>query len=303
MDKVTILLSTYNGERYIREQIDSLLKQSGVEISIIVRDDRSNDLTQSILDEYQAKGLIRWYTGDNLGPAHSFFDLMRSAPLTDYYALCDQDDVWDNDKLIIAVNALKTKESIPALYCSNTRLVNSELHELNVSRKWCTGKFPESLFHTPVTGCTCVFNKQLMHLFRCASPNYVHMHDWWLYVVCTAFNGFVCFDEIPHMSYRQHSNNVIGAHDSRKDYLSHRFSLLFNPSEGTRYKQAKSLLECYEQQLPEDNLNFLNKCIKSRMGIINTLKFAFSNELAGLKPYSSSMYVWKMRILVILRRF
>lgn len=303
MDKVTILLSTYNGERYLREQIDSLLKQSGVDISILVRDDGSNDATQSILNEYQTKGLIHWYTGDNLRPAHSFFDLMKSAPLSEYYALCDQDDVWDSDKLIIAVNALKMKGFTPALYCSNTRLVNSDLQELNVSRKWCTGKFTESLFHTPVTGCTCVFNKQLMLKFRCASPNYVHMHDWWLYVVCTAFNGFVCFDETPHMSYRQHSNNVIGAHDSFKDYLISRCNLLFNSSEGTRYKQAKSLLDCYKQLLPADNLIFLNKCIKSRKGIINALRFAFSNELAGLKPYSSCKYIWKMRFLIILRRF
>lgn len=303
MDKVTILLSTYNGERYLREQLDSLLLQKSVDVNIVVRDDGSSDTTQSILEDYQTKGLIRWYTGENLKPARSFFDLMQSVPLTEYYALCDQDDIWDDDKLIIAVNALKTKESIPALYCSNTRLVDSNLQELRTSWKWCTGKFSESLFHSPVTGCTCVFNKQLMLLFRQAYPNYVHMHDWWLYIVCTAFNGFVFFDEMPHMSYRQHSNNVIGSHDSSRDFLISRSRLLFDSSEGTRYKQAKSLSECYKELLPQENLGFLNKCLNSRKGFVNSIRFAFSKELAELKIASSAKYVWKMRTLIFLRRF
>ena len=303
MTKVIVLLSTYNGEKYLKEQIDSLLRQEGVEVKIIVRDDGSKDATKRILDEYQSKDLIRWYTGDNLRPAKSFFNLMDNASVADYYALCDQDDVWDKDKLAIAVKALEGHSNIPALYCGNTRLVDSNLNTLHVSNKWCTGKFAESLFHNPVTGCTCVFNKQLMSLYRHSAPGYVHMHDWWIYLLCTAFNGYIYFDMSPHISYRQHENNVIGDHVSTKELAESRWNVLIHPAEGTRYKQAKSLYDSYGHLMSASNLILLKKLLESRKNVVKAFKFAFSKELANLAKFSSNKYVWKMRTLILLRRF
>ena len=95
--KVLILLSTYNGERYIKEQIESLLKQENVKVSILVRDDGSTDGTINILNEYQKQGKLKWYTGENLKPAKSFMNLVENAPEYEYYAFCDQDDVWLKD--------------------------------------------------------------------------------------------------------------------------------------------------------------------------------------------------------------
>ena len=119
--KVKILLSSYNGEQYIREQIDSLLSQTQTGVEILVRDDGSTDSTKAILDEYQDRDRLSWYGGENLGPGLSFWKLLEDSGEADYYAFCDQDDVWDQDKVEIAVRTLEEAipdiNSIPALYC------------------------------------------------------------------------------------------------------------------------------------------------------------------------------------------
>ena len=97
--KVLVLMSTYNGEKYLREQIDSILGQRGVEVSLLVRDDGSTDATLTTLDEYKESGRLDYYCGNNLGPARSFMHLLQNAPASDFYAFSDQDDKWMDDKL------------------------------------------------------------------------------------------------------------------------------------------------------------------------------------------------------------
>ena len=95
MNKILILMSTYNGEKYLSEQLNSLLLQENVNIKILIRDDGSTDNTHKILNFYSSNyPNISWYTGENKGPALSFMDLLFNAPESDYYAFCDQDDVW-----------------------------------------------------------------------------------------------------------------------------------------------------------------------------------------------------------------
>ncbi|MBR7166470.1 MAG: glycosyltransferase [Bacteroidaceae bacterium] len=104
---VQVLMSTYNGMQYIREQLQSIYAQQGVDLSLLVRDDGSTDGTLQLLDEEQQAGRLSWYSGKNLGPAFSFWDLLHNAPEAPYYAFCDQDDVWDADKLAVAVAAME----------------------------------------------------------------------------------------------------------------------------------------------------------------------------------------------------
>ena len=129
--RICVMLSSYNGEKYIKEQIDSILAQKiDGEMILLVRDDGSTDETKQILNEYRSKyNNISWYTGDNLKAAKSFWDLVNSAPDADYYAFCDQDDVWYPDKLVRAINALE-KEAIPALYASNVVVVDQNLNSI-----------------------------------------------------------------------------------------------------------------------------------------------------------------------------
>ncbi|MBQ4399872.1 MAG: glycosyltransferase, partial [Alphaproteobacteria bacterium] len=107
MDNVLVLMSTYNGEKYLKTQLDSILAQQGVNVQILVRDDGSSDGTLPILQAYAAQGKLTYYTGPNLKPAKSFMDLIYNAPQADFYAFADQDDYWLPEKLICAVNKLK----------------------------------------------------------------------------------------------------------------------------------------------------------------------------------------------------
>lgn len=222
MKKVLVLMATYNGFKYLPEQIDSILCQRDVSVSILVRDDGSRDETCVLLEKYQSEGKLQWYTGDHMNVQGGFMDLMKKADTfdTDYIAFCDQDDVWDDDKLIIAVNALSELDnSRPALYYCGQRLVDGGLnflanHELNKKRSLET-RFVLSDF----AGCTGVFNKALLKEVLSYEPEYILMHDTWILKVCLALGGNVVVDPLPHMSYRQHGGNAVGLGRSVPAYL------------------------------------------------------------------------------------
>lgn len=129
MKTVMVLLSTYNGEKYLKEQIDSVLSQKNVNVNILVRDDGSYDETKTILQKYQDEGKLKWYTGNNLKATYSFLDLLHNTPKADYYAFCDQDDVWNENKLIMAINKLENLPKYkPALYTGRLNITDSELN-------------------------------------------------------------------------------------------------------------------------------------------------------------------------------
>lgn len=223
MKKVMILLSAYNGEKYIAEQIDSLVKQVGVEPIILVRDDGSSDNTVNILKDYEIRGLIKWYTGDNLRPLKSFMDLLARAKDCDYYAFCDQDDVWLPEKLLKSVNKMESIESqnpnCPVLVHTDMYIVNENLEITNQSFWKYSGIRPDYLstfeylsVFNGVNGCTILLNNEartiiLQKMFHQECV----IHD----VLCTLLvagnNGIIGYVSEPTMLYRQHSSNVVGA--------------------------------------------------------------------------------------------
>ncbi|MCD8173509.1 MAG: glycosyltransferase family 2 protein [Alistipes sp.] len=248
---VTVLMSTYNGERYLREQIYSVLGQKGVDINLLVRDDGSTDGTCKILQDYQDKGKLRWYTGPNLKSALSFMDLLFNAPESDFYAFCDQDDVWDADKLVVATSKLTAYNNEPALYCSATRIVDSKLNYMRLDdKKGFLFTFEEALFRNPATGCTMLFNKALRNIVCSYRPEWVYMHDSWIYKICLAIDGYVFFDPQPHISYRQHGNNVVGASKNTIfDVIRRRIKDYKKGQTHVRLRQVENLLQGYEHHI------------------------------------------------------
>lgn len=273
MKDIKVLLSTYNGEKYLEEQINSLLQQQAVKISILARDDGSKDSTINILEKYKRKGSLEWYTGDNLRPAKSFWDLIMKAPESDYYALCDQDDYWCPDKLSDAISKLSFYDDRPALYFSQTSLVDSNLQPIHtpVIKPLCT--IGEALITHCATGCTFVFNKKLLEVLRLYQPEYFSMHDNWIYRVCLVVGGVVIYDPSSHILYRQHSNNVIGLRRSKIDVLKCRFKRLFN-SDHERCKIAKELILGYGSFMNKDDfylVSLASTCDKSLLSRINLI--------------------------------
>ena len=127
MKKVLVLMSTYNGQMYLKEQLVSIYAQKGVDCTLLVRDDGSSDCTKQILAEEEKNGNLRWYEGRNVGPARSFWDLLLNAPKCEWYAFSDQDDVWHEDKLKAALEQFGNCVDRPALYFGQTQLVDENL--------------------------------------------------------------------------------------------------------------------------------------------------------------------------------
>lgn len=248
---IQILLSTFNGEKYLHEQIESILQQKSVDFSILVRDDESRDSTCEILNSYQEQGILRWYEGRNLKSAHSFFDLILHADFADFYALSDQDDYWINDKLDVAIEALsKFEDSKPALYFSKAKCVDEKLEEIKGNRYPKNAlSFGTALLQNNVTGCTLVFNRALLQLLRQGIPATILMHDHWIYLVCKAFDGNVIYDPSSHILYRQHGNNVIGSNSNPLD----RFKKSgFFDNNRIRSKIAFELISIYGINMPKE---------------------------------------------------
>lgn len=259
MEKIIVLMSTYNGELYIKEQIESILNQKDVEVKLIIRDDGSTDSTCNIISEYAEIDLIK---GSNLGSTGSFFELLKNAPTCDYYAFADQDDIWDEDKLAIAISKI-SNYTAPSLYSSATRLVDKSL---NFIRNDCQSpiiSLGSAFVKNYVTGCTVVFNERLMAHLRGKIPDYAPFHDWWINLVCLTVGGISYYDKESHISYRQHGNNVVGGNSS----FFRTWKLRFNKFKKKAYHRdimAKELLDLYCNDISDENKKILLKIKNGR---------------------------------------
>lgn len=292
---VEILMSTYNGEKYIRTQINSILEQDYRDINILIRDDGSTDGTCEILKEYaQMYSNISWYSGKNIGVQKSFFELIQKADLEkDYYAFADQDDKWLPGKISRAVSILERySEEAPVLYCSDKTIVDEELKELKVtvSRVMKKPSFGNALVQDMCTGCTAVMNKSLLKIIRYKIPDYVIMHDWWFYLTATCF-GQVFYDTESYILYRQHGSNVSGAMVNKKYLLQYRLKQFFQPR-GEIYQQASEFLKIYGTGqtmraekadellvMSTDNMKLAKELLRSHKNLFYRIKLIFNPHL------------------------
>ncbi len=251
--RLIVLLSSYNGERYLREQLNSLFAQTLGGVEVLVRDDGSADGTPAILAEYAKRGRLRWTAGEHLGPARSFWRLLQCSGAADHYAFCDQDDVWDADKLEIAVRALEAAEDgTPSLYCSDVRVTDAAGRVLSghlVRRE--PADYPHALIRNLAPGCTYVFNRAAKELL-CgydAERLGIELHDWTAYQIVACF-GRVVFDGTAHMSYRQHGGNAVGAaRGSASELLRKAIGFWRGAMRGSRSRQARRLEQAYGSRM------------------------------------------------------
>lgn len=257
-------MSTYNGEKYIREQLDSLLNQDLKPDKIIIRDDGSHDDTVNILEEYCSDhSFITYYCGSNKGPGKSFWDLIKNCEEADYYALCDQDDVWFKDKLSCAVKALESEDnSIPLLYCSRYTLTDEELNPIDsdVSSLYDFSDFQHSLIYHTAPGCTFVFNNEARKRVLEYNPDeeYFVIHDAIIHKVVTMF-GKMILDKTSHIYYRQHGDNQIGMTANKlKEFTGRIQRFLTGNIRNYRKNTAKSLLKVYGSKCSTERKELLN---------------------------------------------
>lgn len=290
MYKVVVLMSTYNGEKYLQEQIESLLKQENVDLQILVRDDGSSDRTLDILQMYSKKyDCFSFYKNENLGPAKSFLDLVANAPTADFYAFCDQDDVWDSCKLTKAIEQLlKFDDNKPNLYYSNLRIVSSDLTFCRMSHKsirYNTNKY-SALIENLCTGCTAVFNYTAKKMISEHIPEKCTMHDTWIYIMCKML-GNTIYDPNAYISYRQHASNVVGTSLNRYSFsiIKNRILRIFERGLQPRLTNAVNFEKCFVPLLDEYSKYKVHKIVCYKKSLKNRLSLLFDKDLNATTLY------------------
>jgi len=237
---ITICMATYNGEKFLPEQMDSIISQSNQDWQLLIRDDGSDDDTVSIVEEYASRlpekiKLIK----DNethLGASLNFGRLLKQTN-TEYIMFSDQDDIWLPNKIELTLNAMKKTErgnqDKPILIHTDLKVTDSHLNTI-ANSLWNYQKlFPETgdnlnkiMAHNVVTGCTVMINKAAKTVSLPVPPEAI-MYDWWLALnVCR--NGKIVYLPIQPILYRQHSQNQIGAKKAHTINLVHFLKKLGN---------------------------------------------------------------------------
>ncbi|MDE5714595.1 MAG: glycosyltransferase [Anaeroplasmataceae bacterium] len=219
--KIAVLLSSYNGSRFIQTQIDSILNQKDVFVTLFIRDDGSNDeRTLKLLDEYNENPNIIVKKERNIGLAKSFMNLVYEVGTEyDYYCFSDQDDIWLEYKLIKAIEKIKEKK-IPTLYVSNQTLIDSNGNYLaKRHKKLLSTGYKQILCNNLFSGCTMVWNELLQEILIQYKPSdellQKRIHDVWVGMVASVV-GTIIYDDESYILYRQHENNVVGVKKSKK---------------------------------------------------------------------------------------
>jgi glycosyltransferase involved in cell wall biosynthesis len=209
--KIVVLMSTFNGERFVVEQLKSIVDQLPSEAQVLIRDDGSTDATVKLIEQFDDRR-VTLICGENIGFCKSFFALIDATPAdAEIVFLSDQDDVWLPNKVDRVCGFLREKKLVPAAYCGRMQLVDSELRLLGFSPKYKRGaSFECALAENIMSGCASAFNRAALAVIsKHGDLRLIHFHDWWVYLVVSAF-GEVFVDDVPTIMYRQHGKNVIG---------------------------------------------------------------------------------------------
>lgn len=267
--KVAILLSTYNGEKYLNDQINSIKQQVFQNWELFIRDDGSKDDTIRIIKENEKKDQrIHFLENDsknNLGPMGSFFYLLKKVT-ADYYFFCDQDDFWKKDKISLMLAEFSNNNFPEMVYC-NLKCVDKNLHSLDNAFEKMIGKLhgKNRFIGNDAPGCVMAINHSLkkLTLNHVKYTDNIVMHDWWMALIAEQF-GNVKFLDKKLVLYRQHGDNTIGAGKSgnilkklfQKDLFKKQCNLV---KEG--FLQTKTFYKDFRDQLNNEDLKFLNQFI------------------------------------------
>lgn len=252
----SVALATYNGERYLREFLDSLAAQTLRGIEVVASDDASKDNTVALLRGYDALPVRVIAHDTNQGVLRNFAAAIEGTR-ADHVFFADQDDFWESDKLELMTQRLRAIEAEhgvdhPALVFCDLRIVDEHLRELEPSYFLNTGKVPDAvdlrdyIVSNHVPGCAIVVNRALIRR-ALPIPDTVYLHDWWFMLVATIF-GTVASVRQPLIRYRQHGNNTVGFVGAPKSKLSRLLRYAHKPGERWRkrrdfYRVAAGIVE------------------------------------------------------------
>jgi glycosyltransferase involved in cell wall biosynthesis len=255
---VEVIMSSYNGEKYIQKQLDSIFSQKWVNVTCFVRDDGSSDKTLEILQMYHIKNpKLRFISGVNLGWEKSFLEALRLANYADFYAFSDQDDVWFENKLATSVNKLLKEENqeLPILFhCS--KISTDETLKPIKSQAWKIStpiNKKNALVQEYVQGCSAVINNAAKDLICSYLPKTKIPHDYWVGTICYFF-GKIIYDPEPLFYHVNHGNNA----SSDGHIWESRFNRLKKIIRNHGYiNLANDVLQGYSKFLSDNEIDFL----------------------------------------------
>lgn len=304
MKNILVLMSTYNGEKYLAQQVDSIIGQEGVQVRLLVRDDGSTDGTLEILEQYAEKGKLSYIQGQNVNWMHSFWKLVNMAHDADFYAFADQDDIWFPDKLARAVSALEKFGNEPAIYSAQQSIVDDNLNvlHLNEQKVDCTNFLKQDylVWGNLFRGCTEVWNNALQeyvlskHIADIDEP-----HDAFLMHLALAV-GEVVKDNHEVMAYRQHGNNAVGSYSGFQK-LTHRVRFIVRNLKGEgECKKPNSvrlnkIYKIVKDDLPDEMIEYYEQVCNYDKSIGKTLSLALSRNYPHITK--------KKRVQILLRKF
>ncbi|GAX48164.1 glycosyltransferase family 2 protein [Pseudolactococcus reticulitermitis] len=297
--RVNILMSTYNGEKFVAEQIESIQKQTYTDWNLIIRDDGSTDKTCDIIADFvSTDSRIKLIQAENVGVIKSFHELVAHNVEADFYFFADQDDYWLPEKLTVMLEeANKHDNRKPMMYYSDLKVTDKALNVTSKSMirsqsNHANKKLVQELTENTVTGGASMINHELAKLWQ--TTNDVIMHDWYLALVASALGELVYIDQPTHL-YRQHDANVLGARTLSKRVKKWLHPhLWFEKYWGlitASQKQAQKLLTENLSAMSEDNkalvtayVNILEQPKTKRRQILNQY------DLRKNKNYHTSIF-------------
>ena len=273
---IDILMATYNGEKYVGAQIESILSQTHPAWQLIIWDDCSTDGTMDVLQQcaarYPDKIIVR-QNEKNSGSASKNFLKMLQTSTAPYAMTCDQDDIWMANKIEVTLQKMRSLEAanpaVPLLVHTDLRVVNQDLEQISPSLFKLQHMFSERnalqqlLVQNIVTGCTMMVNRSLLE-YLAVLPKYVIMYDWWCALLAASM-GKIGFVSEATVLYRQHGKNAVGAKNVHapgyilnklKNLQQSRASLANTYEQAANFSQiysylldsqAKALLEVYSR--------------------------------------------------------
>jgi len=298
---VNIILATYNGERFLEAFLVSLANQTRRPDHITLRDDGSTDRTIEIAKIWalQENMSMTVLTGPRLGPAKSFLTAIADGGMFDYYCLADQDDVWLPQKIEQSISSIDSiPKDIPCLYASRLAIVNENLELIKYSPIPAVVSFENAICENVLTGCTMTFNQSLAKLIVRHVPENVIMHDWWLYLLCSAC-GVVIFDSTHSILYRQHDSNTLGAEPTGAALIGFRIQDFVKKPKKIRSLQLKELVDNYNDDLRAESLLVGKDLLNAERGIIDRILIALRSRIHRQSSFDNLT----TRVSILLNRF
>ena len=271
MSTVAIVMATYNGERYIREQVDSILASSYQDFELFIFDDGSKDHTLQILQEYELQYPDKIHVhqnAENQGVVANFLHGVCKTTM-DYVMFCDQDDVWKPGKIAMTLKRMRNMEaqadkSIPMVVFTDAVMVDGDLNTISNSffcsshLNPCKTDLPHMLMENKLIGCTVMINAALRKVLQSNRlPNSARYHDWWIALIAASM-GKISYIREGTLLYRQHGGNAVGGL-SFGEYIRNRVSSLGKQREALRALslQADEFISIYQEVLSNEKQDII----------------------------------------------